>query len=218
MPQQTECTTTFINNLNNPWHALYKLLLDCQHQLTYTSWPRWHDLMLSRGSHHLCDCNIIVRLLFKDSYWFLVMTTGTLNFVKLRLDSFLNKIILSCIVLYHIETVFYHFKDSMTWRHGQWAVSVYGVSVTSARHLHAKLNDWRTIMHTTNLFNSLLQHYNTQLAVFCEITINYRESALYRDANPCWLLPHNDNTTSSIWQHTLHATCTMHQNQTFLLQ
>jgi len=121
MPQQTECTTTFINNLNNPQHALYKLLLDRRHQLTYTSWHRWHDLTLSRGSHRLSDYNIIVRLLFKDSYWFLVMTTSTLNFVKLHLDSFLNKIILSCIVLYHIKTVFYHMKDSMTWRHGQWA-------------------------------------------------------------------------------------------------
>ena len=52
----------------NPEHSLNKLLPDYRHELTYTLCPRWHDLMLTRGSHCLADCSFVVRQLLKDSY------------------------------------------------------------------------------------------------------------------------------------------------------
>ena len=85
--------------LTNTEHSLNELLPDRRHELTYSLRLRRHDLTLSRGSHRLSDCNFIVRLLFKDSYWSLVTTTCNLILVKLRPDSFFNKIILYCIIV-----------------------------------------------------------------------------------------------------------------------
>jgi len=39
------------------------------HDNTYSLRPRRHDLMLSRGSYCLTDCNFIIRQIFKESYW-----------------------------------------------------------------------------------------------------------------------------------------------------
>ena len=87
-----------------PEHSLNELLEDRRHELIYSLRPRRHDLTLTGGSHRLSDCNFIVRLLFKDSYWSLVTTTCNLILVKLRPDSLFNKIILYCIVLYSHTT------------------------------------------------------------------------------------------------------------------
>ena len=60
--------------LTNTEHSLSELLPDCRHELAYSLRPRQHDLTLSRGSHHLSDCNFVVRQHFKDCYWSLVTT------------------------------------------------------------------------------------------------------------------------------------------------
>ena len=86
--------------LTNPDHSLNELLPDRRHELTHSLRPRRHDLTLSRGSHRLSDCNFIVRILFKDSYWSLVTTTCNIILVELRPDSFFNKIILYFIVFW----------------------------------------------------------------------------------------------------------------------
>jgi len=54
--------------LRNPEHTLHSLLPERRHDNTYSLRPRRHDLMLSRGSYCLTDCNFIIRQIFKDSY------------------------------------------------------------------------------------------------------------------------------------------------------
>jgi len=54
--------------LRNPEHTLHSFLPERRHDNTYSLRPRRHDLMLSRGSYSLTDCNFIIRQIFKDNY------------------------------------------------------------------------------------------------------------------------------------------------------
>ena len=80
----------FQSVLHNPEHALYQLLPDHQHDITYSLRSRWRDLALSFGSHCIFDYNFIVRQLFKDSCWLPVIITSLCS----------SCILTACIVLY----------------------------------------------------------------------------------------------------------------------
>ena len=83
--------------LTNTEHSLNELLPDRRHELTYSLRPRRH--MISRlVVDHIAYLTAISLLGY--SLKTAIDTTCNLILVKLRPDSFFNKIILYCIVLY----------------------------------------------------------------------------------------------------------------------